>query len=112
MHAFCHIVNQLKNRREMSWAVKVDLLYCVFVCLDNSFDAVALWIENIAVERKAVVCCLIKGRNCSAETKCWYLFIRVIILNNASNTLDCVVILVLFDVADVVKRVWLAWLDV
>ena len=111
-HAFCHVINQLKNRREVRRAIKTDLVNCIFVGFDDALDTITLWIEYIAVQRKAVVCCLIERRNRSTETKRRDFFIRIIILQNTTHTLDCVVVFVLFDITNVVEGVRLAWLDI
>ena len=96
----------------MRGAIKTDLVDCIFVGFDDALDTITLWIEYIAVQRKAVVCCLIERRNRSTETKRRDFFICIIILQNTTHTLDCVVVFVLFDITNIVEGVRLAWLDI
>jgi hypothetical protein len=111
-HTLSHIINQLKYRREVRRTVKVNLANRIFVCFDYTFDAVAFWIENVAIKCKAVVRSLVEGWDRRTEAEGRDFLICVIVLEYASNTFYCVVVFVLLDVADVVEGSRFTRLDV
>jgi hypothetical protein len=111
-HTLSHIIDQLKYRREVRRTVKVNLANRILVCFDYTFDAVAFWIENVAIKCKAVVRSLIEGWDRRTETEGRDFLIGVIVLEYASNTFYCVVVFVLLDVADVVEGSRFTRLDV
>ncbi len=96
----------------MGWTVQVDLADSILVGLNNAFNTITFWVENVAVERKAMVCSLIERWNRRSKPKSGYFFIRVVVLQNTSYTFNCVVVLVLIDITGVMQRVWFARLDV
>lgn len=96
----------------MCRAVKAHLVDCIPVGFDYTLNTVALWIEDVTIKSEAVVGCLKVGWDRGTETECRYLFICVIVLQNAAHTLYRIVVFVLFDVTSVVERGRFAWVDV
>lgn len=105
VHALCHIVDQLKNRAKVRGPVQVHPVDGIFIGLDDSFDPVALRIENVSIKSKAVVRLLLVGRNGCPKAQHWDLLVRVVVLQDAANRLYGIQVLVLLHVK-VMQGVW------
>lgn len=74
----------------MGGAVQVNSVNRVFVCIHHSFDSIALGVEDVTIEREAVVGLGVVGRDCCTETQSGDLFIGVVVLENVADGLDSV----------------------
>ena len=66
----------------------------IHVCLHYTFYSIALWVEDVTIQRKTMICLLFVWWNCCAESECWDLFVVIIVLKNTSNWSYCVEILI------------------
>ena len=82
----------------MSGTVQVHTVDGILVCLHNSLDTVALRVEDITVQCKAVISSRVVWWNRRTKAKGWDLLIVVIVLENVTNRFYSVEVLILLKV--------------
>ena len=88
----------------MRWPIERSILERLLICAQNPIDPVALGVEDVTVESEAVRGCL-GMLEFGAETEERELFIGVVVLQDISNRLQSLVILIVLQVPRV-ERVW------
>jgi hypothetical protein len=82
----------------VGWAVEVDSVDRVLVRFNHSFEAVALRVEDVAVQCEAVVrLCDVRGDR-GAEAERWNLFVGVVVLQDIAYRANSVKVLVFLEV--------------
>lgn len=110
-HILSHLVHELDNGREVGGPVQVDSVDGVFVDVHDPLDTVDLRVEDVTVQGEAVVCSVAVGWDCGAKTKDRDLLVGVVVLEDASNRLNRLEVLVLVHV-EVMERVGLRGLPI
>ena len=70
-----HIVYELDDRSEISWAVQIDVFKRVFVCFDYTVETVDFRVENVSIKGKTVRCSVCRWRDRRAEAERRDLFV-------------------------------------
>ena len=88
---FSHVGDELNDRLEICWPVQLYFLKCFLVGVHDFLEPIALWIENISIERETVACFVkffVKWRHFRSVAEYWDLLLRVIILQDVASCLD------------------------
>ena len=73
----------------MGWSAKIDLVYRVIVCIQNSLNPIAFGMENVAVEGEAMGSVVVRGGiNSAAEAVDWVHLIMIVVFQNIHDRLD------------------------
>lgn len=97
-------VHVLEDGCEVGWPEQAGLRNRVLIHAKNALHAVALGVEDVAIEGEAVAN-LHTFEETAAEAEHWVLLIRIILLQNASNTHDGMLILIGLPTTHKMQRV-------
>ena len=95
----------VEDFREVGGSIKVGVLNCVLVSVDDFFEAIDLGVEDVSVQGEAVRSPLTVGWDSATETIERNLFVRVVKLEDFTYVSDRLNILILFMVK-VMQRIW------
>ena len=97
-----HLVDQLHDRGKISRSSETNIIYRTLIYLFHTIDTVHFRIKNVAIKSKAVAC--FKTFNLCSVAKYRDLLIAVIILQDTTDRLNCIQILIISHITFVVKR--------
>ena len=95
----------------MGRAVKVNICQVVFVVLHYFLQVLDSWVENVTIHCEAVSCSLRVWWNTTTEAEQIYPLISVVVLENATNLVDDLKVMVLLHVK-VVERFTGSWVPI
>ena len=84
----------------------------MLVYFNHIFNSIDFRVKDVSVQSKAVVSLAHIGRYGGTKTKDGNLLVIIVILKNASDSFDCIKVLIFLQVVDVMKRVRLRRMSV
>ena len=85
----------------MRGPIEFSIVKSLLVALNDAFDPANPWVENVAIEGETVRSPIDIGRDCASKTIQVDHLVRVVELENVTNTLDGLQVLVLLWVEKV-----------
>ena len=107
----CHIVAKLYNWSKICGSIQVHILERVLVSFDDAVQTVYLRVKDVTVQSKAVRGSIVGWWDYGAKAENRDLLVRVIILEDVTDGLDGVQILILVHVK-VMEGVSLCWITI
>lgn len=89
-HIFCHIIHKFNYWGEVSGSIQLNSVDCVLVSFNHAINPLAFGVKDITVQGETVLCLLSFWWDDCTEAKSWDLFVRVIVLQNVADRLDCI----------------------
>ncbi len=82
-------------------SVEINIHNCISICFYYSFNSIAFRIKNVSINCKTMSSSVIYRWYLCSKTKSWNILVRIIILKNWSNWLDCLNIFILIWIEEV-----------